>query len=156
MAAPLDRCSFTPIGPPWPGFAPLNHILHSSLNISTPLAHPAIPLRHYSFPNGTPLFPPNSSYWYSIGILIYCKLTPQFKAFWYPKSSQMTLDFNFTHLPDANDLEIQGAPPASLRRRSIVCSCVCRPWWDGWLSGLHWDYLWLTSFNGLVMLLFWF
>jgi len=104
------------MGTPWPGFAPSNFIPHSSIIvISTPLAHPALHIRH-SFLGGSPVFPANSSYCLSHSILILCELTSQFKPFTYHKSIQTTLEFNFTHWPDPNHLEIQGAPPASLCR----------------------------------------
>ena len=61
-AAPLDMCSSIPVGTPWPGFLPLNFILRSAITISTPLAHLELHIRHSSFPDGTPRFPPNSSY----------------------------------------------------------------------------------------------
>jgi hypothetical protein len=118
MAAPLDRGSSTPIGAPWPGFAPLNHIPRSSINISTSLAHPALHpafhIRHSSFPGGVPLFPPNSSYCLSNSILIHCKQTSQFQPFRYHKSSQPTLVLVFTLSPGSNYSKIQGAPSASL------------------------------------------
>jgi len=116
MAAPLDRRSSTPVGPPWPGFAPLNHIPCSSINISTPLAHPTLHIRPSSFPGGAPLFPPNLSYCLSNSISIHCKLPSQFQPFRYHKSSQTTLEFNFAHSPGPNHSEIQAAPLASLRR----------------------------------------
>ena len=153
MAAPLYQCSSTPAGAPWPGFAPRNYIPRSSINISTPLAHsalhPALHIRHSSLPGGAPPFPPNSSYCLSNSILIHCKLTSHFQSFRYHKSSQTTLEFNFTHSPGSNHWEIQGVPPASLRRWWIVCSCICRPWWDGRFSGWHWDYVRLISFRSL-------
>ena len=62
------------IGAPWPGFLPLNFILHSSITIITPLAHPALLIRHSSFPDGEPLFPAYSSYCHSISITIQCEL----------------------------------------------------------------------------------
>jgi len=113
-AALLDRCSSIPVGAPWPGFAPLNFVLRSSITISTPLAHPALHIRHSSFPGGTPLFPPNSSYCLSNSILIHCELNSQFQSFSYHTWSQMTLKFSFTHSPGSDHLEIQGVPPASL------------------------------------------
>jgi len=128
MAAPLDRRFSTLVSTPWPGVAPLYNILHSSINISTPLAHPALHIRHSSFPGGAPLFPPNSSYCLSNFILIQCELTSQFQPLRYHKSSQTTFEFNFTHLPGSNHAEIQQPPTASLRRWWIECSCVCRPW----------------------------
>jgi len=137
------------IGTPWPGFAPPNFIPHSSITIITPLAHPALHIRH-SFPGGAPLFPANSSYCLSNCILFLHELTSQFQPFRYHKSSQTTWEFNFTHSPDPNHSEIQGAPPAALRRWCIVCSCVCRPWWDGRFSGWHWDYVRLISFDRLA------
>ena len=103
------------IGAHWPGFAPPNFIPHSSITIITPLAHPALHIRH-SFPGGAPLFPANSSYCLSNSILILRELTSQFQPCRYHKSSQTTLEFNFAHSPDPNHSEIQGAPPASLRR----------------------------------------
>jgi hypothetical protein len=48
------------IGAPWSGFAPPNFILHSSITIITPLADPALPIRHSQFPAGAPHFPANS------------------------------------------------------------------------------------------------
>jgi hypothetical protein len=103
------------IGASWPGFAPPNFIPHSSITIITPLAHLALHIRH-SFPGGTPLFPANLSYCLSNSILILCELTSQFQPFRYHKSSRTTLELNFAHSPDPNHSEIQGAPPASLRR----------------------------------------
>jgi len=38
MAAPLDRCSSTPISAPCPGFAFLDYIPCSSITINTPIA----------------------------------------------------------------------------------------------------------------------
>ena len=104
------------IGAPWPGFVPHNFIPHSSITIITPLAYPALHIRQSSFPGGIPLFPAKSSYCLSNSIMIHCELTSQFQPFRYHKSSQMTLECSFTHSPGPNDLEIQGAPPASLRR----------------------------------------
>ena len=118
------------------------------------LAHPVLHIRHSSFPGGVPLFPVNSSYCLSNSILIHCELTSQFQPFRYDKSSQTTLEFNFTHSPGPNHSEIQGAPAASLRRWWVVCSCLCRPWCDGRFSGWHWDYVRLISFNCLARLLF--
>jgi len=149
MAVLLDGRSATPVGPPWPGFAPLHYIPCSSINISTPFAHPAHHIRHSSFAGGAPLFPPNSSYSLSNSILIQCKLPSPFQPFRYHKSSQTTLEFNFPPSPGWNYFEIQGAPPASLRRWWIVCSCVYWPWWDGRFSGWHWDYDQLISFRSL-------
>jgi len=149
MAAPLERRSSIPIGARWPGITPLNYIPPSSINISTPLAHPALHIRHSSFPGGAPLFPPNSSYCLSNSILIYCERTSQFQPFRYHKSSQTTMEFNFTHLPGLKHSEIQGAPPGSLHHWWIVWSRVCRPWWDGRSSGWHWDYVRLISFQSL-------
>jgi len=45
------------IGAPQPGFVPLNFIPRSSFTIITPLANPALHIRHCCFPGGTPLFP---------------------------------------------------------------------------------------------------
>jgi len=70
-AAPLDMRSSIPVGTPWPGFATLNFILHSSITISTPIAHLVHHIRHSSFPCGAHLFPPNSSYCLSNSILIH-------------------------------------------------------------------------------------
>jgi len=137
MASRLDRCSSTAVSAPWPGFAPLNHIPRSSINISTPHAHPARQIRHSSFPGGSPLFPPNSSYCLSNSMLIHHKLTSQSQPFRYHKSSQTTFEFTFTHSPGSNHSEMQAAPPGFLRHWWIVCSCVCRPWWDGRFSGWH-------------------
>jgi len=78
---------------------------------------------------------------------------PQFQSFRYHKSSQTTLEFNFTHSPGRNHLEIQEAPPASLRHWWILYSCVCRPWWDGRFSGWDWDYVRLHS-HRLIGLMF--
>ena len=141
-------------GAPWPGLAPPNFIPHSSITIITPLAHPAIHLRHSSFPGGAPLFPVNSSYCLSNSILIHHELTFQFQLLRYHKLSQTTLEFNFTHLPGPNHLEIQGAHPAPLPHSWIVCSCICLPWWDGRFNGWHCDYVWLISFDPLATLLF--
>ena len=53
--------------------------LHPSISfcitISTPLTHLTHDIRHFSYPGGAPLFPPNSSYCLSISILIHRKLT---------------------------------------------------------------------------------
>jgi len=62
------------IGASWPGFAPLNIIPHSSITIITPLAHPALLIRHCSLHGGTLLFPANSSYCLSNAILIHREL----------------------------------------------------------------------------------
>jgi len=149
MAAPLDGCSSTPVSPPWPGFAPLNYIPRSSINISTPLAHPALHIRHSSFAGGAPLFPPNSSSCVSNSILILCDLASQFQPFKYHKWSQMTLECNFTHSPGWNYSEMQGAPSASLRCWWIVCFCVFWLRWDWRFSRWHWDYVGLISFRSL-------
>ena len=77
------------------------------------LAHPVLHIRHSSFPGGVPLFPVNSSYCLSNSILIHRELTSQFQPFRYHKSSQTTLEFNFTHSPDPNHSEIEAAPAAS-------------------------------------------
>jgi len=114
MAAPLDRRSSTPIGAHWPGFAPLNTIPSSSIIIGTPLAHPALHIRHSSFPGGAPLFPPKLSYCLSSSILIHCVLTSQLQHFRYHKSTQTTLEFNFTNLSGSNHSEILGVPSSSL------------------------------------------
>ena len=53
-APQLDMHSLIPVSAPWSGFAPLKSILHSSITISTPLAHH---IRHSSYPGGAPLFP---------------------------------------------------------------------------------------------------
>jgi len=63
------------IGAPWPGFVPLNFILHFSITFITLLAHVALHSRHSSFPGGAPLFPANSSYCLSNSILIHRELT---------------------------------------------------------------------------------
>ena len=141
------------IGAPWPGFAPPNFIPHSSITIITAVGHLALHIRHSSFPGGAPLFPVNLSYCLSNSILIHHLLTSQFQHFRYHKSSQTTLEFNFAHLPGPNYSEVQGAPPALLRRWWIVCSCVWRPWWDGRFSGWHWDYVRLISCDRLAGLL---
>ena len=93
----------------------LNFIPHSSITIITSFAHPALHIRHSSFPGGAPRFSPNLSYCLSNSILIHHELTSQFQPFRYHKSSHKTLEFNFAHLPGPNHSEIQGAPPASLR-----------------------------------------
>jgi len=80
------------IGTPWPGFAPHNFIPHSSITIISPLAHPALHIRHSIFPGGAPLFPANSSYCLSNSILIYRELSSEFQPYRYHKSSQMTLE----------------------------------------------------------------
>jgi len=116
MAALLDRHSSTPVGPLSPGFAPLNYIPYSSINISTHLAHPALHTRHSSFPGGTSFFPPNSSFCLSNPDLIHCEQTSEFEPFKYHQSIQTTLEFNFTHSPGPNHSGIQGAPPASSHR----------------------------------------
>jgi len=141
------------IGAPWPWFAPPNFIPHSSITIITPLAHPALHIRH-SIPGGAPLFPANSSYCLSNSISILRELTSQFQPFRYHKSSQTTWEFNFAHSPDLNHSEIHRAPPALLRCWWIVCSGVCRPWWDRRFSGWHWDYVRLISFDRSAGLLF--
>jgi len=99
MCAAQDRHSSIPVGAPWPGFAPLNFIPHSSINISTPLGHTALHIRNSFFPGGATLFLPNSSNWHWNSILIDCELTSQFQPFTYHKSSQTTLEFNFTRSP---------------------------------------------------------
>jgi len=145
------------IGAPWLAFAPPNFILHSSITIITPIAHPALHIRHSSFPGGTPLFPVNSSYCHSITSLIHRELTSQFQLFRFHQSSQTTFEFNFSHSPGQNHSEIQGVPPACLHRWWIVCFCNCRPWWDGRFSGWCWDYVRLISFNrvaGLLILVY--
>ena len=101
------------IGAPRPGFVPFNFVLHSSITIITPLAHPALPIRHSSFPGGASLFSTNSSYCLTNSILNHHELTSQYQLFRYHKSSQTTLEFNVTHSPGLNHSEIQGAPPAS-------------------------------------------
>jgi hypothetical protein len=68
------------IGAPWPRFAPLNFLPHSSITIITPLAHPALHIRHSSFPGGAPLFPADSSYYLSNCILIHRELTYPFNS----------------------------------------------------------------------------
>jgi len=73
--APLDWRSSIRTGAPWPGLATLNFILHSSITVSTPLAHLAHRIRYPSFPGSAPLLPPNSSYCLSNSILIHHKLT---------------------------------------------------------------------------------
>jgi len=78
------------IGDPWPGFAPHNSIPHSSITIISPLAYPALHIRHSSFPVGAPLFPTYSSYCLSNSILILCELNSQFQPFRYHKSSKTT------------------------------------------------------------------
>jgi len=78
------------IGAPWPGLAPLNFIPRSFITIITPLPHPAPHIRHSSIAGGTPLFPPNSSYFLSNSILIHHELTSQFQSFWYDILSQTT------------------------------------------------------------------
>jgi len=75
MGYSLHWHSSIPIAAPWPGFTLLNVILHSSITISTPLAHLAHDIRHFFFPGGAPLFPLNSSYCLSNSILIHHKLT---------------------------------------------------------------------------------
>ena len=95
------------IGTPWAGFVPHNFIPYSSITIISPLAHPALHIRHSSFPGCAPLFPTNSSYCLSNSILIHHELTSQFQPFRYHKSSQTTLEFNFTHSPGLNHSEIQ-------------------------------------------------
>jgi len=153
MAAPLDMPSSTPVGAHWPLVAPLNYNSRSSINISTRLAHLALHIRHTSFPGGAPLFPQNSSYCLSNSILIHCELTSQFQPFRYDKSSQATLEFNFTHSPGSNHSEIHVTPPASLRHWWIVCCCICQPWWDGRFRAWHWNYVRLISCDWLVWLL---
>jgi len=138
---------------PWPGFAPLNYIPRSSITIITLLAHAALHFRHSSFAGGAPLFPLNSSYCLSNSILIHQELTSQFQLFWYHKSSQTTLEFDFTHSPDRNHFEIEEAPSPMLRYWRIVSSCIPRPWRDARLSVWHWYYVWLISFDCSVGLL---
>ena len=77
-------------GAPWAGFLPHNFIPHSSITIISPLAHPALHIRHSSFPGGAPLFPADWSYCLSNSVLIHCELTSQFECFRYHKSSQTT------------------------------------------------------------------
>ena len=60
------------IGDPSCGYAPHNSIPHSSI---TPLANPALHIRHSSCPGGAPLYPANSSYCHSNSILIHGGLT---------------------------------------------------------------------------------
>jgi len=133
----MDGCSA--------GYALLDIIPNYSIDISTPLAHPALHMGHFSFPIGAPLFPSNSSYCLSNSILIHCELTSQFQPFIYDKSSEATLEFNFTDSPGSNHSGIQGVPPASLHCWWSACSCICPPWRDGRFSGWHWDYLQLIS-----------
>jgi len=100
-AAPLE----------WPFLAwicALNFIPHSSITIITPFAHPALHIRHSSFPGGASCFPPNSSYCIPNSILIDRERTSQFQPFRYHKSSQTTLEFNFAHSPGPNHSVIQG------------------------------------------------
>lgn len=63
------------VGPPWPGLAPLNFILHSSIASGTPLAHFAQDIRNSCFPGGAPLFALNSSSPVSNSVCIHCMLT---------------------------------------------------------------------------------
>jgi len=126
----LDLCSSMPVGALWPGFAPLNFILCSSITISTPLAHPALHMRNSYYAGSAPLFPPNSECCRSNSILIHRELTSPFQPFRFHKSSQTTLELNGTRLPGPNHSEIQWVHSASECREWIVCSCVCRPWWD--------------------------
>jgi len=142
------------IGTPWHGFAPHSFIPCSSITIITPLAHPALHIRHFASPGGTPLVPANSSYCLSNSTVICHELTSQFLAIRYHQSSQTTLEFNFTHLPAPNHSDIQRDPPVSSRRWWILYSCVCQPWSDGGFSGWHWDNVRLISFDWLVGLLF--
>jgi len=58
----------------WPGFAPINFNLHSSISISTPHAYLAHNIRHSSFPGGLPFLPPNLSDCLPNSILIHHKL----------------------------------------------------------------------------------
>ena len=60
-AASLDMRSSIPVSAHWPGILPLNFILRSAITISTPLVHLELQIRHSSFADGTPRFPPNSS-----------------------------------------------------------------------------------------------
>jgi len=142
------------IGAAWPWFAPHNFIPHSSITIISPLAHPALHIRHSSSSGGAPHFAANSSYCHSNSISIHPELTSQFQPFRYHQSSQTILEFNFSHSPGLNHSEIQRMPPASLRHWWIVCSCVCRPWWDGRFSGWHGDHVQWISFDHLAGLLF--
>jgi len=142
------------IGAPWPGFAPPSSITHTSITIITPLAHPALHIRHSSFPGGEPLFPTNSSYCLSNSILIHCELISRFQPFRYYKSSQPTFAFHFAHLADPNYSEIQHAPPGSLRHWWIVCSRIHQPQQFWRFSEWHWDYVRLLSFDHLAWLLF--
>jgi len=137
-------------GAPWPGFLPHNFIPHSSITIISPLAHPALHIRHSSCPGGAPHLPANSSYCLSYSILIHRELTSQFQPFRYHKASQTTLEFNSAHSPGQNHSEIQGMCPASLCRWWIACSCICQPCWDRRFSGWHWDLVRLISFYRLA------
>jgi len=146
-APPLDRRSFAWICTP-------NFIPHSSITFISPLAHPALHIRHSSYPGGPHLFPANSSYCLSNSIMNHCELTSQFQPFRYPKPSQMILEFYFAQSPGPNCSEIQSAPGVSLRCWWIVSSCFCRPWSDGRWSGWHWDYVRLISFDCSAVILF--
>jgi len=95
-------------------FAPQFHsaLLHHHQHSPCP---PRTPHQALLLSGGAPRFPPNSSY---------LPFKPHYDSplanlnsnpFRYHKSSQMTLEFNFTHSPGRNHSEIQGAPPASLR-----------------------------------------
>jgi len=126
----------------------------TSITISAPLIHAALHIRPSSLPGGAILFPSNSSYCLSHSILIHRELTSQFQPFRYYKLSQTTVEINFTHSPGLNHSEIHGAPPSSFGHWWIMCSWVCQPWWDGRLSGWHWDYGGLISCDRLVRLLF--
>ena len=129
--------------------------LRPSISFCTLPSPSALPLPTSHTTSGTPLFlgahlfPPRihhsdfqSPFWFT-------RIWHQFESYRYHKSSQMTLEFNFAHSPGRNHLEIQWVSPASLCHWWIMCSCVCRSWWDGRFSGWHWDYVQLISFRSL-------
>jgi hypothetical protein len=87
--------------------------------------------------------------------LIHCELTSHYQPFGHHKSSQTTLEFNFTHSTCLNHSEIERVSQPSLHVWWSVCCCICRPWWDVRFSGWHWNYVWLISIDRLVGLLFW-
>jgi len=116
-------------------FVLLSFIPLFSVTIITPLGHPAFYIGHSSCPDGAPLLPENSAFCLGNSFLTHCNLTSYIQHFTYPKLSHLTLEFNIAHGPGLNHLQIQGTPPTSLHHWWIVSSCICRPWWDGRLSG---------------------
>jgi hypothetical protein len=84
-----------------------------SINIITPLAHPALYIKHSCCPDGAPLLPRNSAYCLGNSFLMHCDLISHIQHFTYPKLSHLTLEFNLAKVPGPNHLQIERAPPAS-------------------------------------------